>query len=173
MAADATLPALLLWLLPAAFLLHDAEEVLFLPAWLRRHRNLLVRRFPRLSRRLLPHVAAISRAKFAVMAAEELVLLLIVTFYAAFSHDCRPWLALFLAFGIHLVVHLVQWVAVGRYIPLVATSLAGLVYCGWGLQIVINSQLFTLPEGVLCGVAGCVAAAVNLYLLHAGVRSNS
>lgn len=167
MAADATLSVLLLWLLPAAFLLHDAEEALFLPAWLRRNRNLIARRFPRLSRRLLPHIGRISRAKFAAMAAEEFVLLLAVTVYAALSHDYRPWLALFLAFGLHLVVHIVQWCAVGRYIPCVATSLAALVYCGWGVYSLINSRLFTLREFLLCGAAGCVAAALNLILLHA------
>ena len=46
MAGGALLPGLLLWSLPAMFLLHDAEEVLFLPPWLRRNREWLARRFP-------------------------------------------------------------------------------------------------------------------------------
>lgn len=160
------LPGLLLWLLPAVFVLHDAEESVFLPGWLRRNRSELSRRFPRLSGRLLTRAAAISPARFAAMAAEELALLLAVTLYAFFSHGYYPWLALFLAFGVHLVVHLVQWIAVGRYVPVAATSLAALVYCGWGLHILINSRLFTLREFLFCGVAGCLAAAVNLLLLH-------
>lgn len=161
------LPGLLLWLLPAVFLLHDAEETLFLPGWLKRNREELSRRFPRLSGRLLSHVSAISPVRFALMAAEELVVLLAVASYAFFSHGYYPWLALFLAFGVHLGVHIVQWIAVGRYIPVAATSLAALAYCGWGLHVLINSRLFTLREFLLCGVAGCVAAAVNLLLLHA------
>lgn len=160
------LPELLLWSLPVVFLLHDAEEALFLPGWLRRNREELSRRFPRLSARLLSHVAGISPARFAAMAAEELFLLLAVALYASLSHGCYPWLALFLAFGVHLVVHIVQWIAVGCYVPVAATSLAGLVWCGWGLHVLINSRLFTLREFLLCGVAGCVAAAVNLSLLH-------
>ena len=43
MAGGALLPGWLLWSLPAMFLLHDAEEVLFLPPWLRRNRELLAR----------------------------------------------------------------------------------------------------------------------------------
>ena len=39
MAGGALLPGWLLWSLPAMFLLHDAEEVLFLPPWLRRNRE--------------------------------------------------------------------------------------------------------------------------------------
>ena len=161
------LPDLLLWLLPAAFVLHDAEETVFLPGWLRRNRDDLSRRFPRLSGRLLSHVAAISPARFAAMAAEELALLLAVTLYSVILHDYYPWLALFLAFGVHLVVHIVQWIAVGRYIPVAATSLAALAYCSWGLHVLINSGLFTLREFLICGVAGCTVAAVNLWLLHA------
>lgn len=160
------LPELLLWSLPAVFLFHDAEEALFLPGWLRRNREELSRRFPRLSARLLSHAAAISPARFAAMAAEELFLLLAVTLYASLSYSYYPWLALFLAFGVHLVVHIVQWIAVGRYVPVVATSLAGLAWCGWGLHILIHSRLFTLREFLFCGVAGCVVAAVNLSLLH-------
>ena len=161
------LPGLLLWLLPVVFLLHDAEETLFLPGWLKRNRGWLSERFPRLSGRLFARVGGISPARFAAMAAEELVLLLAVTSCAFFSHAYLPWLALFLAFGVHLVVHIVQWIAVGRYIPVAATSLAASGYCGWGLRILINSRLFTLREFLLCGVAGCAAAVLNLWLLHA------
>lgn len=52
MADGVLLPGLLLWSLPAMFLLHDAEEVLFLPPWLRRNREWLARRFPQLARRM-------------------------------------------------------------------------------------------------------------------------
>lgn len=163
------LPDLLLWLLPAAFVLHDAEEAFLLPRWLRRNSGWLSERFPRLSGRLLAHAGGISPGLFAAMAAEELALLSAVTLYASFSQAYYPWLALFLAFGVHLAVHLVQWIAVGRYVPAAATSLIALVYCGWGLHVLINSRLFTLREFLLCGAAGCVAAAVNLFLLHAAV----
>lgn len=159
------LPALLLWLLPVAFVVHDAEEELFLPGWLRRNRDFLTERFPALSR-LVPHLEAVSPRRFAAMAAEELALLLVVTLYAQFTHDFFPWLALFLAFGVHLTVHVAQWIAVGRYVPVVATAPLCLLYCGWGLAVVIDSRLFTLGEFLLCGVAGCAVAAVNLLVLH-------
>lgn len=159
------LPALLLWLLPAAFVVHDAEEVLFLPGWLRRNRDFLTERFPALSR-LMPHLEAVSPRRFAAMAAEELALLLAVTLYAQFTHDYFPWLALFLAFGVHLTVHIAQWIAVGRYVPVVATAPLCLLYCGCGLAVLIDSRLFTLGEFLLCGAAGCAVAAVNLLVLH-------
>ena len=47
------LPALLVWSLPLLFVIHDAEEVLFLPSWLRRNRELLARRVPSAMRRVV------------------------------------------------------------------------------------------------------------------------
>lgn len=167
MAGGALFPGWLLWSLPAMFLLHDAEEVLFLPPWLRRNRELLERRFPQLARRMLLHFDGIPPPlRFAAMAAEELVLLVAVTACAALAGCYYPWLALFLAFGMHLLIHLGQWAAVGRYVPVVATSLPCLACCGWGLCIMINSRFFSLREFVLCGMAGCLVAAVNLWLVH-------
>lgn len=166
MAGGESLSCLLLWSLPAMFFLHDAEEVIFLPPWLRRNRDFLARRFPRLARRMLPHFDGITSVKFAVMAVEELALLVAVTLYAGFSGDYLPWLALYLAFGVHLLIHLAQWVAIGRYLPVVATLLPSLACCGWGMCLIINSRLFTLREFVFAGVAGCAVAAVNLWFLH-------
>ena len=90
MAGGALLPGWLLWSLPAMFLLHDAEEVLFLPPWLRRNRELLARRFPQLAHRMLPHFDGISPLRFAAMAAEELVLLVAVTACAALAGCYYP-----------------------------------------------------------------------------------
>ena len=100
------------------------------------------------------------------MAVEELVLLVAVTACAALAGCYYPWLALFLAFGMHLLIHLGQWAAVGRYVSVSATSLPCLACCGRGLCIMINSRAFSLREFVLCGMAGCAVAAVNLWLVH-------
>lgn len=140
-----------MWSLPAMFLLHDAEEMLFLPPWLRRNRELLARRFPQLARRMLPHFDGISPLRFAAMAAEELVLLVAVTACAALAGCYYPWLALFLAFGMHLLIHLGQWVALGRYVPVIATSLPCLACCGRGLCIMINSRAFSLGSSCYAG----------------------
>ena len=98
------MPDPLLWLLPAVFVLHEVEETVFLPAWLRRHRSELMSRFPRLSGRLLPRLDGISRKEFAIMAVEESLLLVGATACASFVSWPYPWLALFLAFGL-MTIH--------------------------------------------------------------------
>lgn len=260
-AAAQPLSALLLWLLPALFLLHDAEEALFLPSWLRRNRDYLMRRFcgeettapapddpprrpertprpkaagsaarntargrisrfrrtsrflkgsassarntsqgragisrfparcgsrsgipcrraatvrtplrHRVFRRMLPQLFSVTRKQFALMAAEELLLLLGVTVHAAATGIYRPWLALFLAFGLHLMVHLAQGVAVGRYFPALATTLPGVLYFAWGLQATVFSGRIPPRELLPCTLAGVLVAGLNLWLLHRAAR---
>ena len=161
------LPDVLLWLFPVVFVLHEAEETAFLPSWLHRRGERLSQRFPHLSSRLLPYIAGVSRRTFACIAAEELLLVAVATPWASATSFLYPWLALFLAFGVHLVGHLLQILMIRRYVPVVATSLLGLACCGWGLRILIGSGLFSLREYLLCGVAGCIVAAVNLWTMHA------
>ena len=63
-------------------------------------------------------------------------------------------------------MHIAQWIAARRCVPAGATSPVYLLYWGWGLCLLIDSRLFTLREFLLCGAAGCAAAAVNLLFLH-------
>ena len=160
------LPDVLLWLFPAVFVLHEAEEILFLPSWLHRHRGRLLNRFPRGSSRLLSFFDGIPRTTFAGIAAEELVLVLGVAAWASWADVCYPWLALFLAFGVHLVVHLLQGLLIRSYVPVVASSLIGLLYCGWGLRTLLERGLFSLREYVFCAAAGCLIAGANLLAMH-------
>ena len=91
----------------------------------------------------------------------------VATLWASATSFLYPWLALFLAFGVHLVVHLLQGLLIRSYVPVVASSLIGLLYCGWGLRTLLERGLFSLREYVFCGVAGCIVAAVNLWTMHA------
>lgn len=163
---ESHIPTLILWLLPALFVVHDMEEILFLPSWLRCNREGLRRRFPALVRRLLPRLEAVSSRLFAAMAAEELLLIVAVTVYSTVSGNQYCWLALWLAFGVHLVVHLGQCLVVRNYIPSMATSLLCLPVWGYVVWRLADAGLFTIREFTLCAVAGSLVAALNLLLIH-------
>lgn len=164
------LSALLVWSLPLLFVIHDAEEVLFLPSWLRRNRGLLVRRVPSAMRRVVLALPDLPRRVFAAMAGEELALLLLVAALASGADLIHPWLALYLAFGVHLLLHVGQCLVVRCWLPVVASSLFCLPFWFWGVAVVRDRILFSLDEWLLCGLAGCVFAAVNLGVMHAVAR---
>lgn len=100
------------------------------------------------------------------MAAAELCILTGVTVYAWLAGEFRAWLALFLAFGLHLLGHGAQCIAAGKRVPIVATTLAGLAYWLWGLRVVVGSGMFSVRQISLCAAAGCAAATLNLAALH-------
>lgn len=77
-----------------------------------------------------------------------------------------PWLALYSAFTLHLAVHLAQGIAVGGYLPSVATALLCLPLCVRGYAPVVDARLFTACELLVCAVAGCAVAVLNLGILH-------
>ena len=156
----------ILWLLPALFILHDLEEMLSFKPWLRRNGQQIRERFPAPVGRMVDHLENISVKQFAAMATEELVILTAVTVYASLSANYYPWLALLLAFGLHLLAHLAQWLVMRRYVPSAITSLLCLpvfIYIVWTLAA---DQLFTLQEFILCAIAGTLVVAVNLFTIH-------
>lgn len=159
-------PPAILWLLPSLFVVYDAEEAVWLVPWLRRHRSRLERRFPVLSRRLYARFGRLSRGAFAAMALEELLLLAGVTLHAQLTGYPFAWLALLLAFGVHLVLHLVQAAFVRGYVPSLASSLVALPVVGWMLAAVARSDAFTPGQWAGCAAIGCAAAALNLLLIH-------
>ncbi len=65
MPPPAELPAWLLWMGPVLFLLHDSEEVIWLPGWLCRNREKLAHRFPQVSQLVYGTAGPIPQTHFA------------------------------------------------------------------------------------------------------------
>ena len=93
--------------LPIVFILHDAEEVIVQHRWMLAHRESLALRFPKLSP-VIEHLSKIGTKAFAIAATEELIVIVIATCYVLIDgiFSTQIWSALFLAFSIHLFIHL-------------------------------------------------------------------
>lgn len=157
---------LLVCLLPVVFMLHDLEEIIFLKTWITQNKEYIKKRFPRISEKMLPRLERLSTEGFALAVAEEFVLLSMVTFGSIFIGSYYLWLSFFMAFATHLVMHLVQWLVVRRYIPVVVTSLLALAYCIYTLDVVVEQSIFQVSEIVICTAIGIVLASFNLVFAH-------
>ena len=74
------------------------------------------------------------------------------------------WSAVFIAFAVHLHVHVVQAVVVTGYVPGLLTTLLLLPYCYLGLQTI---WLRTSGWEMLgLGIAGTLFIALNLRFAH-------
>lgn len=157
---------IIVWLLPVVFMIHDFEEIIFFKPWITKNSPYLKKRFPFLAKRLLPRMEALSVPAFAVAVFEEFVLLSIITFSALCFDYYNIWLAVFMAFFIHLFIHTIQWIVLKRYIPAIVTAILTLPYCIYGFMIVLRSHLFTASDIILLSLAGVLFMVLNLLLAH-------
>ena len=150
---------------PLLFVIHEAEEVLVQHRWMKAHRTDLERRFP-WSHNILAHLSRLGRRAFAIAALEELLVLSLATCYVLVGGTCsmQVWSALFMAFSLHLLVHVAQAVAVGGYVPGLATSLLLLPFAAYGLWSIWLAM--GCLEFMAWGLAGVAFMVANLRLAH-------
>lgn len=157
---------LLICLFPIVFMIHDFEEIIFFKPWINKNRVFLAEHFPALSKKLLPRFESLSTSGFALAVAEEFILLSFITFGSVYFNNYYLWMAVFMAFSIHLMVHVAQWIIVGRYIPMIVTSLISLPYCVYVLIKVFENNMFQVSEIILWTSIGLIVMVINVVFAH-------
>lgn len=150
---------------PLAFILHDAEEVNVQHGWMLRHQDNLSKKFPKL-RPMIQHLLKLNTKGFALAALEELLVLLLATCYVLIrgAYCMELWSALFMAFTLHQLMHILQAVIVRGYVPGLVTSLLLLPYSYFGIQ-----SIWYAMSGIgmlLWGIGGVAFMVVNLRFAH-------
>ena len=141
------------------------EEILVQHKWMSAHKENLLRRFPRIQP-MIHHLSSLSSKAFTIAVLEELVLLLLATAYylADGPYALEIWAALFVAFSVHLVVHIGQGVIIIGYVPGLITSILLLPYSCYGIGCICQEMDF--GKLILLGVIGFVAIAVIIPSLR-------
>ena len=155
----------LVLLFPMMFILHDVEEILVQHRWILSHRERLMLKFPSM-RSMVEHLSRLNTRAFALAAAEELLLIVLATGYVLSdgAYGVEIWSALFMAFFIHLWVHLLQAVMVRGYVPGLITSCLLLPF-----TFIMMKSMMHLMNGwelMAWGILGVVFMAANLRLAH-------
>ena len=151
--------------LPLAFVVHEAEEIITQHKWMMSHGERLKRRFPRLGF-LVNHLSQIDTKAFLIAALEEFFVLLGVTIYVFIqgNYATELWVAMFMAFSIHILIHLFQALIVRSYVPGVATSVVLLPYLAYGIwSIGLTMDIIKVS---MLSIIGLLAVAINLFFSH-------
>lgn len=74
------------------------------------------------------------------------------------------WSALFMAFSLHLLVHLAQAVMVRGYVPGVVTSVLLLPYAAYGIRSIL--LVMSALELAVWSILGVLIMMVNLRFAH-------
>ncbi|MCE1253189.1 MAG: HXXEE domain-containing protein [Anaerolineae bacterium] len=151
-------------LLPLVFMLHDFEEIIMMPAWLQRQAETLKQRLPPRIQSLMSHSAGLSTAAFSLAVAEEFLLLSVLSTLAIHFAWTAFWLGLMLAFFIHLLVHIGQFIWFKAYTPAILTSLPAGLYCLWVLWLFKNSLASEWQAVLLFTLLGLAIVVINLVL---------
>lgn len=151
---------------PIVFMIHDFEEIIFLKPWIRKNKAYLSEKFPELSKRIFPRYLRLSTSAFTLAVAEEFVLLSGITFGSVYFDIYYLWLAAFIGFFIHLVGHIVQWMIVRKYIPVIVTTLLVMPYCVYVWIEIIKNQAFQFTEIGMCAIIGVVLVGINMVFAH-------
>ena len=148
-----------------AFIVHDGEEIAMEHKWVMSHGDALCARFPMLHR-LFNHLRRMSTKAFAIAVMEELAVLVAITVYALVGgpYGIELWSVAFMAFSIHLVVHVVQSIIVRGYVPGFVSSILLLPFSYLGMKDIC--QTFTTSQLLLYGAIGVVIMVANLAFAH-------
>ena len=148
-----------------AFIVHDGEEVAVQHKWVMSHGDALCAKHPML-RHLFNYIRKLNTKAFAIAALEELVLLIAITVYALIGgpYAVELWSAIFMAFSIHLIVHVIQAIVVRGYVPGLVSSILLLPFSYHGMQRICNT--FNASQLLLYGMIGVVMMLSNLAFAH-------
>lgn len=156
----------IVWLFPIIFMFHEFEEIIFFESWIKKNKGYLSERYPKLATRLLSHIEDLSVPAFAVAVAEEFLLLSIVTVLSVIFNWYLLWLAVFMGYFIHLLVHIVQCLILRKYIPGIYTAVLSLIYCIYSLCFIFENNLFGTEQIFIWTIIGCIIAFTNLAFAH-------
>ena len=108
---------------------HDMEEIIGLRSWLIRNESILAKRFPKIAKLY----KNFTTEGFAVAVFEELCACTLFCLLASLPWMFFKllWMGAFMAYTLHLVVHVVQAILFRGYIPALATSIICLPISSW------------------------------------------
>lgn len=161
----------ILWIFPIIFIFHDFEEIILVKWWIRKNRVFLSERFPKLSKRLLPHFENITTEAFSLGVAEEFIIITMVTVVSYFTSWYNLWIGLFFAFFLHLVMHCAQGAIAGKYVPALGTSVLCLPLCIYISRIII--EILPVNIIIIYTISSFIIMIINLVVIHKVMESFS
>lgn len=152
----------LVWIFPILFIFHDMEEIIGFGLWLTKNRAFLDNKYPKISNTYKPY----STEGMAVAVMEELVLCLVICFISRFTGFYGLWLGGFVAYTVHLIIHIGQSIVIRKYIPAYITSLICIPVSVWVIVRSITLLSYSISGVIVYSLIGIVVIAANLKIAH-------
>ena len=103
------------WMLPILFILHDFEEIIFMPLWKTRHHQ-------KLETFKKPFFGSVTQGSaFAVGVFEEFIILVFISGFCQITDNSLLYLSFVIAYTAHFIIHYIMCLQFRGYVPGVVT----------------------------------------------------
>ncbi|TQX72012.1 HXXEE domain-containing protein [Clostridioides difficile] len=150
-----------IWLFPLLFIFHDMEEIIGFGIWLKKKKSMLDKKYPFISK-VYKNYSTEGMA-FAVF--EEFILCIIFCILTVITENQYVyllWLGSFIAYTLHLVIHIGQSIIIRKYIPSLITSIICLPISIWCISKSIYIVDCEMSTTILYSIIGIIIVALNL-----------
>lgn len=150
-----------IWLFPLLFIFHDMEEIIGFGMWLKKNKSMLDKKYPFISK-VYENYSTEGMA-FAVF--EEFILCIIFCILTVITENQYVyllWLGSFIAYTLHLVIHIGQSIIIRKYIPSLITSIICLPISIWCISKSIYIVDCEMSTTILYSIIGIIIVALNL-----------
>lgn len=154
------------WLFPILFIIHDMEEIIGFSTWLDKNKNMIMKRFPAIYKKIDKSYKHHSTEGMAVAVLEELLLCILFCLISLWCSFYYLWLGGFIAFTLHLFIHIIQSIVIRKYIPALATSVLLLPV---SIHLIVrfiglmSADAFSI---ILYSLIGAIIIVINLKFAH-------
>ena len=150
-----------LWMFPLLFIFHDMEEIIGLVPWIHFNETLLAQKAPT----ILKIHKEMTTEGFALAVFEEFILVSSITFLAYVTQSRAlelVWLGGFVAFALHLLLHVGQSLLLRKYIPALITSTICFPVSAYLITDVVHLWQVSTSEFSLFSLVGSDIVVINL-----------
>lgn len=151
---------------PVVFLIHELEEIIYQREWMLDHYEELEERFPK-AKPIIEYLLKLNTKAFALAAFEEFVIIFLTSSpeKEIIPYGGYIWPAVFMAFSLHLFVHVILGIVIRGYVPGLVTSILFTPGACWGINnfCLIGGSYSTLA---IYTISGVVFMLLNLLFAH-------
>jgi hypothetical protein len=163
-------PEILIWLFPIVFMIHEFEEIIFMRWWVKKNKEQILKKYPKLGKQVLGQFDIVSTEAFSLIVAEEFLIVSFIVIFSAFTNNYDLYIGLILAFSIHLLTHLIQSIVLKRYTPAIITTLITGIFCAYAFVNMMNSELLSFNRTLIFTAVLTVIVFLNLKIMYSLVK---
>jgi len=163
-------PEILIWLFPIVFMIHEFEEIIFMRWWVKKNKEQILNKYPKLGKQVLGQFDIVSTEAFSLIVAEEFLIVSFIVIFSAFTNNYDLYIGLILAFSIHLLTHLIQSIVLKRYTPAIITTLMTGIFCAYAFVKMMNSELLSFNRTLVFTAVLTVIVFLNLKIMYSLVK---